>query len=206
LVPEGFFELIWSQFGRNAVTQDNLVAQWDESEIQSNSSLAIAQGDDIQYKSGFTFDFRIKLQEIKAGQILFLSKVQENKEIVVQTGEYGSVEIVIKDGEKVEKWNSDRGLINTYGEHCVAVSVDNGPKIIQFVIDGIVCNGRDFRQYGWTRFLSDIENISFKQLKVGELLQGQIRGTGRLTSLRIYNRPLMNTEIIGNHRNAKYEL
>jgi hypothetical protein len=127
--------------------------------------------------------------------------VQEDKEIVLQTGEYGSVEIAIKDNGKVEKWNSDPGLINAFGEHCIAVSVDNGPKIIQFVVDGTVCNGRDFRQYGWSRYTANLESITFRQIKAGDLLSGQIRPQGRLTNLRIYNRPLMNTELIGNHRN-----
>lgn len=201
-VPDGFFDKIWSQFERNAITQDNLVIDWNATEIQSNSTLTVPEVVGVdQYKSGFTFDFRIKLGDISAGQVLFTAKVQEEKELVLQTGEYGSVEILIKDREKIERWNSDPGLINAYGEHCVAVSVDNGPKIIQFVVDGNVCNGRDFRQYGWSRYTSDLENISLSQIEVGDLLSGQIRPQGRLVNLRIYNRPLMNTELIGNQRN-----
>ena len=135
------------------------------------------------------------------GRYCFHHKYRKKRRLLLQTGEYGSVEIVIKDGEKIEKWNSDPGLINAYGEHCVALSVDNGPKIIQFVVDGTVCNGRDFRQYGWTRYKADLENISINKIVIGDLLSGQIRPKGVLTNLRIYNRPLMNTEIIGNHRN-----
>ena len=40
-VPDGFFDKIWSQIERNAVTQDNLVSEWNEKEIQSNSILKI---------------------------------------------------------------------------------------------------------------------------------------------------------------------
>lgn len=202
-IPDGFFDIIWSQFERNEITQDNLIAEWSEGEMHPNQTLDLPQKTNIEYKSGFTFDFRIKLGDINAGQVLFTAKVQEDKEIILQTGEYGSIEIVIKDGGKIEKWNSDPGLINAFGEHCVAVSVDNGPKIIQFVVDGTVCNGRDFRQYGWSRYTANLENISFNQINVGDLLSGQIRPKGVLTNLRIYNRPLMNTELIGNHRNAK---
>lgn len=200
-VPDGFFDIIWSQFERNAVTQDNLVAEWNANEIQSNNILTILSNESGSFSSGFAFDFRIKLGDISAGQVLFSATVQEDKEIVLQTGEYGSVEIAIKDNGKVEKWNSDPGLINAFGEHCIAVSVDNGPKIIQFVVDGTVCNGRDFRQYGWSRYTANLESITFRQIKAGDLLSGQIRPQGRLTNLRIYNRPLMNTELIGNQRN-----
>ena len=203
LIPDGFFETIWSQFERNSLTQDNLVVQWNENEIKPNSILAIWSEETVQYQAGFTFDFKISLTDLAPGQVLFLAKTEDNKEVVLQTGEYGSVEIVIKNGAEEEKWNSDPGLINAFGQHCVAVSVDNGPKIIQFVIDETVCNGRNFRQFGWARFKSDLENISFTQIKIGDLKSGSLRPKGSLKGLRIYNRPLMNTEIIGNHRHSK---
>ena len=202
-VPDGFFDIIWSQLERNAVTEDGLVAQWNEKNHKTSRTFKIPQTEKNQYQSGFTFDFKISLTDIQSGQVLFAAKTQDNKDVILQTGEYGSVEIIIENGNNVEKWNSDPGLINAYGEHCVAVSVDNGPKIIQFVVDGTVCNGRDFRQFGWTRFKSNLENISFKEIEVGDLNSGQIRPKGTLKNLRIYGRPLMNTEIIGNHRNAE---
>ena len=200
-VPDDFFDILWSQFERDIVTQDNLTASWNDNEIKPNETLAMPQSNNSQYKLGFTFDFRIKLSDISTGQVLFTAKTDQGIDIIIQTAEYGSIEIVIKDGVNTEKWNSDPGLINAYGEHCVAVSVDNGPKIIQFVVDGAVCNGRDFRQYGWSRFRSDLSNITFHQIKVGDLMQGPLRPKGNITNLRIYNIPLMNTEIIGNHRN-----
>jgi hypothetical protein len=202
-IPDGFFDLIWSQFDRKTVTVDNLVAQWNENEIRSHLTFQIPQVENIHYQSGFTFDFKISLTDLRQGQVIFVAKAQDSKEVVLQTGEYGSVEIVIRNGTEEEKWNSDPGLINAFGEHCVAVSVDNGPKIIQFVVDGTVCNGRDFRQYGWTRFKSDLEKISFEKIEIGDLNTGQLRPKGTLKNLRVYNQPLMNTEIIGNHLNSE---
>ncbi len=200
-IPDDFFDIIWSQFERNTITHDNLITEWGADELQSKFLLDIPQGNNDQYRLGFTFDFRIKLTDIRAGQRLFTAKTDQGTEIIIQTAEYGSIEIVISDGENTEKWSSDPGLINAYGEHCVAVSVDKGPKIIQFVVDGTVCNGRDFRQYGWTRFRSNLSNITFQQIEVGDLVQGTLRPQGNMTNLRIYNRPLMNTEVIGNHKN-----
>ena len=200
-VPDVFFDIIWSQLERSSVTKNGLVGQWNENDLNSNKAFKISRAEKNQYQSGFTFDFKIGLTDLEPGQVLFVAKAQDDKEVIIQTAEYGSMEIVIKNGRVIEKWNSDPGLINAYGEHCVAVSVDNGPKIIQFVVDGTVCNGRDFRQYGWTRFKSNLENISFKEIEIDDLNSGQIRPKGTLKNLRVYSRPLMNTEIIGNHRN-----
>lgn len=34
----------------------------------------------------------------------------------------------------------------------VVIVVDGGPKIITFIIDGVLCDGGDFRMFGWGRF------------------------------------------------------
>ena len=201
-IPEGFFDLLWSQFERTALTRDHLVSAWGEEDLKPGSQLPMTEGQDVGYKSGFTFDFRLSLSDISAGQHLFTAKTDQGIEMVLQTADYGSVEILIRDGDKEESWNSDPGLLNAYGTHSVTVTVDNGPKIIQFAVDGTVCNGRNFRQYGWTRFTTDLSGLTFTEIETGEPIHTGQR-YGKLNKLRIYNRALMNTEIIGNHRYDK---
>ena len=200
-IPADFLNKIWSQFDRNIITQENLLAEWKGNQIKPKSILNLPQKNENIVNKGFTIDFRIELGDLAPNQNILSAKSDNGKMVELRTEEYGSIKIVIKDGLNVTTWNSDPGLINAYGEHCIAVTVDNESKIIQFVVDGTVCNGRDFRQYGWTHFKSNIENIDFKQIEIGELAIGQIRPQGKLMNLRIYNRPLMNTELIGNHRN-----
>ena len=152
------------------------------------------------FQKGFTIDLRLELTDLTSGQLLLTAKSGNGKSVELRTGEYGSVEIILKDGNNTDTWSSDPGLIPAYGEHCVSVTVDNGPKIIQFVVDGNVCNGRDFRQYGWGRFNSEMEDFNFSNIEIGEELSGQLRPQSKITVMRIYKRTLMNTEIIGNHR------
>lgn len=64
-----------------------------------------------------------------------------------------------------------------------------------------VCDGRDLRQYGWGRFSVKMEDFIFNSVEMGTLANGQLQPQGKVTTLRIYNRPLMNTEGIGNHNN-----
>ena len=68
-------------------------------------------------------------------------------------------------------------------------------------VDGNVCNGRDFRQFGWGRFKANMEDLSLNNIEIGDLSLGEVAPKYKLTMLRIYDRPLMNTEVIGNHRN-----
>ncbi len=201
-IPDGFFDMIWSQSERNVFVIDNLIVRWDENEFKTNHTFKIPQTEESQYQLGFTFDFKIDLTDLQPGQVLFVVNTSDNNKIVVQTGNDGSVEMVIKNNEVAETWNSDPGLIKAGEEQCIAISVDNGPKIIQFIVDGTVCNGGDFKQFGWKRFKTELENISLSEIETGDLCRQQIMHTNTLKSLSIYNRPLMNTEIIGNHRNA----
>jgi hypothetical protein len=193
LIPQDFLNKIWSQFDVNSLTGEGLKGEWKEDNLKPKSVLNVPTTSANEYARGFTFDFKLELDDLTAGQVIFSTKTSNGKSVVLQTGDYGSIEIILSDGAQTSKWNSDPGLIKAFGVHDIAVTVDNGPRIIQFIVNGNICNGRDFRQYGWTNYKSNIEDIDFNELVIE-------RYRGRLKNLRIYNRPLMNTELIGNHR------
>ena len=200
-IPAYFFDMIWTQFERSSLTIENLLYEWTEETLKPESTINPISEIENQFNKGFTLDLRLELGDLVTGQVILKAKSKNGKTVELRTSEYGSVEIELMDGNNSDTWNSDPGLIPAYGSHCISVTVDNGPKIIQFVIDGIVCNGRDFRQYGWGRFKVNMEDFGFDNIEIGRLLEGQLRPKGRLTNLRVYNRPLMNTELIGNHKN-----
>lgn len=69
--------------------------------------------------------------------------------------------------------------------------VDGGPKIIGFVVDGILCDGGDERQFGWGRFSPTLRTPrGAARAKVGSAVR----------SLRIYGRALRTSEAVGNWR------
>lgn len=200
-IPADFFNMIWSQFERKSIAAEGVLKEWSEKDLMPEAILHLSAQNQFDFRRGFTLDFRLKLGDLNPGQVILSVKSENGKHIELRTSESGSVEIRMSDGLHTDSWNSDPGLIHAFGEHCVSVIVDTGPKIIQFVVDGTVCNGRDFRQYGWSRFMTNMDDFGFDNIEIRELERGQIRPEGRLTNLRIYNRPLMNTELIGNHRN-----
>ena len=68
---------------------------------------------------------------------------------------------------------------------------DGGPKIISFIIDGVLLDGGDVRQFGWARFPAQLRTVSFGQsLKTAWELDGEMRG------FRLHNRVLRTTEDI----------
>jgi len=199
-IPNEFLNTLWSQFKIQTVTKKDLVAEWNEIEIPENGQLKVPSMPENSYKDGFTIDLRVVLATLSPGQRLLSSKDKYGNGIELETDNFGAIKISISEGEHADSWTSDPGLIKATGlEHCISVSVDNGPRIIQFVIDGTVNNGRNMRAFGWGRYTADIKNFNFEKFEIGKLARESVNINGKISKLRLYNRALLNTEIIGNH-------
>jgi hypothetical protein len=200
-IPNAYLNALWSQFEINTPAKHNLVAEWKETEIPSEGQIEVPVNPENSYADGFTIDFRLILANLSPGQLI-LSSIDENGKLVeLKTGEFGAIEIRMSDGDHTDSWSSDPGLVKASGvEHCIAVTVDNGPRIIQFVINGTVNNGREMRQFGWGRYTTDMKDFQFNTIETHKMAGESVNITSKISNLRVYNRPLMNTEIIGNHR------
>jgi hypothetical protein len=81
--------------------------------------------------------------------------------------------------------------------HHVVAIVDGGPKVIAFVVDGALCDGGNFRQFGWGRFSPNYRGPKGDAtLRVGPKLDGEV------LAVRLYGRALRTSEAIGNFRHG----
>jgi hypothetical protein len=128
------------------------------------------------------------------------------------TSDGGALRLDLSDGLHTAGWDCDPGLLQPNKPHHVVFIVDGGPKVISAVVDGVLCDGGENpqRKYGYGRFvmaqyadkLSDkinnpgVEEIGDvtggKVLRIAPSLKGQVRG------LRIYDRYLRTSEVVGN--------
>ncbi len=52
-----------------------------------------------------------------------------------------------------------------------AAIVDGGPKLILFVVNGVLCDGGNFRQFGWGRYNSWLRGVAGAEtLRIGPTL------------------------------------
>jgi hypothetical protein len=77
------------------------------------------------------------------------------------------------------------------------ITVDGGPKIITFVVNGTLCDGGDQRQFGWGRFSPTLRAPN-PGLEAGGVPMLTIAPAVR--SLRLYSRALRTSEAVGNFR------
>ena len=142
-------------------------------------------------RAGFTFELRLKLDSLAAGQALLDTRDTNGRGILVTTAEEGKIEIRLNDGRTENSWSCDRGVIRAGEPHHVVITVDGGPKIITFIVDGVLCDGGNDRQFGWGRFSPHLRTpLGAEKIKIAPAVQ----------SLRIYDRALRTSEAIGNYR------
>jgi hypothetical protein len=107
----------------------------------------------------------------------------------------GALELTLCDGRTENRWASDAGRLKAGWLHHVAVMVDGGPRVITFVIDGVLCDGGGKRQFGWGRFSPHLRHANgAKWLRIAPRMQGAVK------ALRIYSRHLRTSEAVGNYR------
>ncbi len=154
-------------------------------------------------RAGFSLDLWLLFDTLTARQIVLDNRTgdhtgyhaESGQGFCLQTTERGTLEIVLNDGRSENRWECDPELLTAGVLHHIVVTVDGGPKIITFVVDGLLCDGGDVRQFGWGRFSPHYRGPQGSDtLRIGPSLRGEIE------TLRLYSRALRTSEAIGNFR------
>lgn len=73
-------------------------------------------------------------------------------------------------------WDTDPGVLEAGATHHVTFIVDGGPKLITVVVDGVLCDGGDVRQFGWGRFHpSLVDAIGAEHAIVASDVKGEVQ-------------------------------
>jgi len=148
-------------------------------------------------RAGFSLEVRFKLDRLAAWQVLLDNRTAEGNGFCLRATEKGTLEIILGDGRTENRWECDPDMLGTKREHHAVVIVDGGPKLILFVVDGILCDGGEYRQFGWGRYNPNLRTPQGgPRLKVGNMLEGNV------SLLRMYGRALRVSEAIGNWRSG----
>lgn len=146
-------------------------------------------------RQGFSIDVWMRLNTLAPGQIILDNRTPAGQGFCLQTAPQGSVEIVVNDGRTENRWTSDPGHLETGRVHHIVTTVDGGPKTITFVIDGLLNDGGDARQFGWGRFSPNLRGANGADIvRIGPTIDGQV------ISLRLYGRYLHTSEAVANFR------
>ena len=187
-------EGLWSQGEVKAVASSGLVLDLGPEQLKK-AEVAMPRLPNLAEGGGFSVDFWITLNELTADQIVMDSRDASGKGLVVSTTGNGTLRTAVSDGEHSASWECDRGILQAGRRHHVAAIVDGGPKVISFVVDGVLCDGAETSIYGWGRFSPELGGVNGSDtLRVAPALKG------RLDRVRVYDRYLRTSEAVGNYQ------
>ncbi|MGW8256783.1 MAG: exo-alpha-sialidase [Thermoguttaceae bacterium] len=187
-VDRSLLEGLWNQSTLEKVASEGLALDWKSSTSAENQP-SLSQSIDLRKSTGITVDCWLRLDNLDKGQVLLDSRGADGAGIVMTTIPKGAVRVELSDGKNSAVWASDPGLLQAGQLHHVVVIADGGPKITTGVIDGVLCDGGEFRLEGWGRWKGDLGAVA-------EV--GPIRVGAGVKSLRIYDRYLRTSEAVGN--------
>jgi hypothetical protein len=232
LLDKTLVEGLWAQFSpTGSVTQDGLILDWaagQPSRVQMPKLPEFSRRDPLRtdhgsmdLRAGFTLEMWLRLEHFDAGQILFDKRAAHGQGVCVQTTGRGTLEIIVNDGMTENRWDCDPGMLMAARDQHVVIVADGGPKIITFIVDGVLCDGGDFRMFGWGRFNP---LLRYAHSHVGNWVTApgtsteshdSVRPTqddtneaveiasGSVHVLRVYNRALRTSEAIANFKAGK---
>jgi hypothetical protein len=132
-----------------------------------------------------------------AGSVLLDTRTGTGQGLALVATPDGALQVVLNDGRTECRWACDAGLLAP-GPHHVVVTIDGGPNLITFVVDGILCDGGTQREFGWGRF-----NPNLRSANGSPTLRISPQWPGSVTHCRLYGRALTTTEAIGNWRSLR---
>ncbi len=145
----------------------------------------------LDLHAGFSVDLWLQLDSLAAGQVILDSRDAAGQGVLVTTTDAGTLKLALNDGRQEVAWTSDRGALAAGKLQHVVMTVDGGPKIITFVVNGVLCDGGDERQFGWGRYSPTLRTHNGAATAQ---LAPAVRG------LRVYTRALRTSEVVGNFR------
>jgi hypothetical protein len=193
---------------------EGLFAQWDNRQISREGMVKEAKAGTSEFemprlpnfnardntradfgakdaRAGFSLDLWLQLDSLQPGQIILDNRDRLRSGISLMTAENGTLKLSMNDGRQEVCWESDPGKIVAGKPQHVVITVDGGPKIITYVIDGVLCDGGEGRQFGWGRFSPTLRTPQgAKMMQMGSAVK----------SLRIYGRPLRTSEAVFHFR------
>jgi hypothetical protein len=204
-VENSLIEGLWSQHELKAVAQDGLVLDLGPEQCQARAEVPAPRLPEVSDGGGFSLDLWIVFDDVETNQIIVDTRDASGQGMALTTTPDATVQLVLYDSFPEEQprlvhrtravGDCDPGLLKPGRLHHITVTVDGGPKIMTFVVDGVLCDGGTFRQFGWTRFRPDLGNVNgLQNMRVASALNGHI------SRLRVYERALRTSEAIGNWR------
>ncbi len=201
-LDRALLEGLWTQAANRQIGQRGLLAQTmiPTPRLAAPSLPEFLEKDESRpdygtkdLRSGFTLDLRVRIGRRDVPGLLIDGRTDDGRGLTLGLTDRGTVRLELSDGRTQSSWECDQGEIRPGLIQSVTVVVDGGPKIILFVVDGRLNDGGQERQFGWGRFSPQLRGVNGRT--TWDL-------SPAVETLRVYDRALRVSEVIGNYRGS----
>ena len=201
-VDDGFLKGLLSEPRERGVARAGLVAELSRKETAGVATVTlpklpafVTRGRHAEsmptrdLRTGFSIELTLHGTAASGSRELLSNRTPLGEGLRVTAEPDGSIRLVMNDGRSEQAWSSDRGLLAADRDTHVVIVVDGGPKVITFVVNGVLCDGGTDRQFGWGRFSPNFR---------GPTGQPELTVGSGVALVRVYNRALKTFEAVGN--------
>jgi hypothetical protein len=143
----------------------------------------------------FTLEFVVRFDSFDPHQRLLDGLRADGSGLAVTLTPRKTLRIELNDGRCASAWECDPGTLLVGRTHHVVVTVDGGPNLISWIIDGQFQDGGAHRDFGWGLVHPDLRLIP---LPPSVALAPDL--IGELALFRAYDRALLTAEARANQR------
>jgi len=183
-------EGLWGQGEARAVARQGLLLEAGPEQLRSGQ-VKLPGPLELRQSGGMALDLWLTPRSVAPGQTVLDCRAADGKGFALVTSEAGALRLELADGQNKVAWACDPNLLKAGKPHHVVAVVDAGPRVVSFIVDGVLCDGGESRPYGWTRYASDLGDVSGSGvLRVAPSWDGAVQ------KLRIYGRYLRTSEAV----------
>jgi hypothetical protein len=203
-MPTTLITGLWQQLeAPGGLPGKGCVASWEASQGPMPASLPFAIGELLRRdwaradygtydaRAGLTVELWLRADQVQPGQVLLSATGESGRALSLSVAAEGALELRLADGRSDSRWTSDAGTLKAGQWQHLVVIVDGGPKLILFVVDGLLQDGGQQRQFGWGRYNPEYRGPA--GLREMHLAPGF---TGELGAVRLYDRALRVSEAV----------
>ncbi len=185
-IPSEFIKILSSQFQICEVPEKALIyASSVKKRMKSPALPALNNG------GGFTISFELST-DLSNPSANIIDGMRNGKGLKIQLQPDSTVLFTMSDGKDTVNLSCNRGALSPGKPHHVAIVVDGLPALVSMVVDGEFQDGGASKERGTVFFshkFTDCNGSKFWEIK-----------PDIISNLRVYNRTLLTTEIIGLQR------
>ena len=158
-IDKTLLEGLWNQGRDKTVARRGLTLDLDREQIRAGNA-KLPEKLDLRQTGGLTLDAWLKLDDLAAGQVILDNRDAAGSGFALTTAADGALRIELTSDKVKASWDSDPGVLRRGKLHHVVCTVDAGPRIITFAIDGVLCDGGAARQFGWGRYDGELTELA----------------------------------------------